>query len=121
MRCLFSLQAFSWDYWRWGFGFSSVSLTFTLSVFRIQRSVENREHRKVSRGTVSRSPRWSIRLSSSLVEISFGSLNPHECMLVYIRGDVFSREIALRKARGRELAPFDEKSTISRIAEPYLR
>ena len=36
-----------------------------------------------------RSPRWRIRLSSSLVKVSFVSSSPAEYILVYIRWDVF--------------------------------
>ena len=49
--------------------------------------------------------------------------SPAECILVQIRGDLtFScAPIDLRKARERELATLDEKSTSSGMAEPYAR
>ena len=59
---------------------------------------------------------------SSLVKVSFVSSNPSECILVYARGDFFScAQIDLRKARERELATLDGKSTSSGIAVPYAR
>ena len=49
------------------------------------------------------------------------SSNPPECILVNIRGDFFFAQMDLRKARERELATLDEKSTSSGITEPYAR
>ena len=49
------------------------------------------------------------------------SSNPPETILVFIRGDFFRAQIDLRKARERELASLDEKSTSGGIAEPYAR
>ena len=47
-------------------------------------------------------------------------LSPAECILVKIfRGDFSCAQIELRKARERELATLDEKSTSSGIAEPF--
>ena len=69
-----------------------------------------------------RSPRLRIRLSSSLVWVSFVSSNPPEGIYSYKLVGTFSRaQIDLRKARERELATLDEKSTSSGIAEPYAR
>ena len=43
-------------------------------------------------------------------------------VLCMIRGDLFTcAQIDLRKAREREVAMLDEKSTSSGIAEPYAR
>ena len=74
-----------------------------------------------SHPSIIRSSRWRIRLSSSLVLVSFASSSPPECILVYIRGDFSCAQIDLRKARERELAALDEKSTSSEITEPYAR
>ena len=51
--------------------------------------------------------------------VSFVSSRAAECILVWIRGDFFlCTNWLLRKARERELATLDEKSTSSGIAEP---
>ena len=70
----------------------------------------------------SRSPRWRMRLSSSLVvKVNSLSSNPPECVLVQIRGDLSCAQIDLWKTRERELATLDEKSTSSGIAGPDAR
>ena len=68
-----------------------------------------------------RSPRWRIRLSSSLVRCSFVSSTPPPSAYSYKFVGTFScAQIGLRKTRERELATLDEKSASSGIAEHYI-
>ena len=71
---------------------------------------------------LSRSPRWRIRLFSSLVYMSVSWVRAPPSAYSYTFVGSFScAQIDLRKARERELATLDEKSTSSGIAEPYAR
>ena len=49
------------------------------------------------------------------------SSSPAEFTLLYTRLTFSCAQIDLRKARERELATLDEKSTSSGVAEPYAR
>ena len=51
----------------------------------------------------------------------FREFESPECILVKIRGDFFCAQIDLRKARERELATLDEKTTSNGFAEPCAR
>ena len=69
-----------------------------------------------------RSPRWRIRLSSSLFIGQFREFeSPRVDTGTNSWGFFSCTQIDLRKTRERELATLDEKSTSSGIAEPYAR
>ena len=87
-----------------------------------------RGYRKLKRGSTGSSMSYSPVAPVAyqvILEPAIGQLREFEPPRVHTRinflGTLLCAQIDLRKARERELAKLDEKSTSSGIAEPYAR